>query len=640
MKKLNKILFLIILVFCFYINLYSLEIVQKPLQKDIEIYNADISAYEEDAAVILLDETKVYIENDFSYKIKKRIVKKINDYKGKKEHSEFKEYYDTRYEKIYIENAVTVKKIENEYKIVDIDKNAIREIDAPFDAGKMDYAVHKMKIAAFSSVEEGDILDITYIIENNKKDKFIDNIIFISKIPIMEKKYEIFYPENFVPNINERNFNENIFKSEYIFGDKKVILWSGKNINEIMPENSLPRYSYFLPTIFISFYKDFEEYKSLLWDKYKNKIEVTDKIKKIIQNETFNNDEIEKKIEKLKNYVAKNIQYKSINSILDFEVRDVDTIIQSGYASTIDRAVLLISILKGIGVDAEGIVIGIDKLYWEEYKNYCYVSDFNYFLIRVKLNEKYYYFETESEFYKFGEINCINEIGIVINDKKLEIVEIDPDLENKEKTIINEKINISKEGNAKIFRKIDYSGINAKNMREKYYYMTPIRRKQDYEMIINSISYNAEAVSENIDISYEKPTTLKYEYIHKNYINNDKNYYYFNIYNNIAPYKLTEDYENRFYPYESLEDKEFYRNTEIIFPENLDTVIIPKNIKIENIYFDIERSIEIEQNRCYIKDIIIFKPFIISNKEYSNFYKIIQELIHPENSIFLLLEKM
>ncbi|NLK61845.1 MAG: DUF3857 domain-containing protein [Fusobacteria bacterium] len=633
MKNIKKItlLLLIILINC---SLFSLEIRNYISTKDMTLYSTNTDRYLNSEAVILLENTEIKINIDNSYEVKKRIVIKINSYKGKKDYSEYKILYDKRFETIEIIDANTVKSKDGLYTILKTDENNIRDIDSPYDSNKMEYAVNKMKIIAFSGVEEGDILDLEYIVRNNKKDKFVDKNSFGEKIPIISKLYSLTFNNFYEPSINIHNNNNFIKQKEFKSGNNRTIQFTAENIDKIQDESSLPEISFFIPTVFVSFYDSYSEYKDLIWNMYKDKIKITDSILKIVKNEILETDSDKEKIIKLKKYIAKNIEQKKINHIMDFAVKDVDTTIKTGYGSIFDRAVLYLSLLKAVNIDGNLVLIGQDNIYFNEYMDYLYVDDFNYFLVNVNLDNKDYFFELESEFYEFGEINCINEMGLLIDPNRLKFVDVSPYEEYRSKTEYNEKIEINLDGDATVNRKISYTGINAKSIREKYYYMTPIKRSQDYEMLLNSISYDITPISEIMEISYN-PAIVSYSYKHNGFLLREDNFLHFTLYNNIAPYRLIEEAANRNYPYISFEDSEINRVSEIILPFNIEIITIPENININNKYFIIKREVLKKENSFIIKDSIKYKPFVITNKEYGNFFNIVNSLWHYKNNTFV-----
>jgi hypothetical protein len=626
---------MIILSFIF-INVYATEINRGVSQRDIDIYEKKMEDYPDASVAILLDDTFTDLEKDFSYTFKRRLVKKILNYKGKKEHAEFKIIYDKRYETVEIDKAQTIKMENGQYKIINIDKEVIREIDAPFDSGNMHYAVHKMIIAAFSSVEEGDIIDITYTIKNTQKNKFNRKIVYAADEPIYEKNFTLSYFHDQSPVINYKNCENKLNIEKSKFGEKIRIKWSAKSLEQVLAESSTPRSEYFLPTVFVSFYKDWKEYKNLIYKKINDKIKVTKSIEKIVNGKDIKNLEMKDKIIYLKNYVAKNIEVKTVNDVLNFPVREVDKILESGYAASMDRAVLLCALLKGIDIKAYPVLIGNDKLYWEKLKDNLQVDDFNYMLIEFELDNQKYYLETESEFYKFGEINCINEMGLVINNQDDFIIEIDPEENFYEKYVTKKKVNLSKLGEAKIETKTLFYGIAAQQVRKKYKYMAPIKRKQDFEALISSISYSAKAVSKELEISYDSPVSIAYQYSDKNFAIVDKEYYYFKLETQEVDYDLTEEIQNRKYPYVSLADNVEIQEIELVIPKSYKIELLPENLNIDNKYITLKKSFEKEGNKVIVKTYIKYKPFLIAKEEYSNFYNIIIDLFHPRHKLFLL----
>lgn len=620
----RKVTIFVLLIFTVFISFADASI----SKSDKIIYDTKIDniKYPNSSAAILLDYTRITINNDSTYSKIRRVVKRVLNYKGKKENSEYKITFDKRYENIEINKVVTIKEKNKDYIEIPIDKSAIREIDLPRESGFMDYAVHKMKISAFSSVEINDIVDIKYTKKNNKKEKFTDIIIFGYKEPIYKIYYEIIVPNNMSIKFNKL---EGITFKEKKIGNKKLYIWESEELPQILREQGQPEWSYFTKTLFITMYSDWNQFKNSLLKQYGDNIKVTESIKKLTDEIINGIKDNKEKVNVISKYIAKNIDSKPVNSLTDFDLIDVDFIIKSGYAASFDRIALFLTMMKYIGVESYPVAVGPKEYYWDKRKDYLQPNDFKTMICKVKLDDKEYYVNPESEFYPLGYINYSGYIGLLIKEGNAKFETVMSDSLNRNRRENIKTIRIDGKGNAIITDKSFIWGDEAVKKRESFAYITPVKKKQAYEEIINTISQNAEPVSKDLKIVLGNPVQISFKYRYNNFATIDRGFIYFDIPIDLLPFNLTIEPNGRKYPYLNGNENDEVWDISINYPKSFKTILKPENINVEDKIFSIGKYIESCRGHLKIKGNIKRKPYIVSLDEYNVFYNKVIKISHP-----------
>lgn len=611
-------------------------------EKDMKIYSKkyDETKYPNGSAVTLYLEDKIKIRSDMTKEYIRRDVQKIVSYKGKKGYSEYKIYFDGRYETIEILKAVTVNYKDGKYVEIPADKNSIRILDDPSEEGFMDYLVHKMAVIAFPAVDEGSIIDVIYNIKSKEKEKITYRINFVSAEPVLYKKTEIESDKSINLNIYKENFDEKIKMEKTEVKNSIIYSFEKENLKQVESEEAMTPLYTFAPVIYISMYKNFDEIKDVMLKKFsKEKLEPTQNIKILSEALTEMSKNQREKALILKEYVAKTIQNIPVEDLLLREVRNPEETIKKGYGALYDITALYISLLRGAGIEAYPVIAGIDGNFFKYEKNYFDIEEFRTPFVAAKIDGKELYIDSSSEFYKIGEINANNEMVLLIKDGKTEFLNMNPESDKRAKIKESYKIKINENGSCITEVKIEYFGHFAASVRSKYKYMTPVQKKQDYQNILSGIAQNAEPIDELPEIEIGDKVYIKYSYKNNNFAQKENKFIYFDLPSSIVPLILRIEPKNRKYPYQSLEDSISEKTIEIEYPKEYKEVMTPEKIKLKDKLFNVVRNIESKENKIKIEDRIEYIPGFTIGNEYEKIYNSILKLAKPENYKIMLMKK-
>ncbi len=593
--------------------------------EDKKIYNMpiDLSKYPDSSAIVLYNSTNMIIHKDLSYTKTRRIVIKILDYRGKKENSEKKIYFDKRYEKVHLYRAVTIKKNGGYLKVIPAYKNAVKILDVPYEAGFMDYAVHKMEVVAFADVDSGNIVDLTYSITGNKRQPFSDKVFFGYKEPVLKMIYKIVLPKSLKIIIKGPAFKEKII------GNSRTLIWNASNLSQIIKEHNMPENDLIVPVMYYSLYSGWAQFRDNLLQSYGKNIKVTSDVKKLVSQITAQNKNKFNKVKKISLFLAKRIENKKVRDIETFRIRPVDKIIASGYAASFDRTALFLSMMKDIGIKGYPVAVGPKLLYWNKEKNAVQTEDFTKIIAKITLNGKQYYIDSSNEFYPMGYMENENRIGMEIIPGKIRFTKLTNKGKFRNREKIDYTIRIKKNGEAEIFYEHTFQGQKAVIIRNRYKYMTPVQRMQNYQKILGAISQNAVPISKTMSINLNYPVKISYKYLYRHYAVTEKNYLYFDIPSKLVPFKLNKSPEHRKYPFVSTKNQQIDYNIKIKYPCSLNPVIIPDDVNLKGNMFSVNRTIKTKKGQLMIKDNIIKKYGLVGKKDYADFYNKNMKLSHP-----------
>lgn len=611
-------------------------------EEDMEIYSKkyDAEKYPNGSVVTLYLEDQIKINKNMTKDYYRRDIQKIVSYKGKKGYSEYKIYFNGKYENVEIVKAVTINQKDGKYEEIPVDKNSIRVLDDPSEEGFMEYLVHKMEVVAFPAVDEGSILDITYKIKSNDSEKMSYRFSFATTEPVLLKKCSIEADKSINLNIYKENFDKNIKFEKKELKNSIEYKFEKENLEQIESEDSMSPVYTFGPIVYVSMYKNFDEIKDFMMSKFsKEKIEPTEKIKTLAEALTDTSKTQREKALILKEYVAKNIQYVPVDDIVLRSVRKPEETIEKGYGALYDITALYIALLKGAKIEAYPVIAGIDGNYFKYEKNYLDIETLKTSFVMAKIDGKSVYIDSSSEFYKIGEINANNEMVLLLKDGKAEFLNMNPETDKRARIKENYNIKVDEKGNCLTEVKIEYFGHFAGSVRSKYKYMTPVQKKQDFQNILAGISQNAESVGTLPEIEIGDSVFVKYSYKNINFAQVDGKFIYFDLPSVIYPLKLKIEPKDRKYPYESLEDSISEKTVEIEYPKGYSGVMVPKQFMVKEKLYSVTRNIKNSENKIVIDDKVEYLPGFVQEKEYEKIYNSIIKMAKPENYKMMLMKK-
>lgn len=619
MKKIIVLLYISLSFAIFGITFDSKEIYKTPLDK---------SRYGETPSDVLLDSEIMDFSGEFPV-TKYHIIRRINDYSGKKDFSEFRIYYYKDINIVNINKAVTIKAGTNQE--IPVNKENIQLMDSPSDVGKMSYSLTKMMLLAFQAVDTGDILDIEYTITDKSGLKLSNAVTFASYEPIYRKYYEVIFSDKNTPSVIKRNFNNNITEEKF----NNSVYYYGEKLPKVSSESGTPTLGWGFPSVYTYTYNDWNDYKNILLAKFKGKISVSSDIKSLAMKLTDNCKTNLDKADALKNYMAKSIRNIGVSNPECFEFKTPDEIVKCGYASPFDRTILFISLLKAVGIEAVPFAVGKNPLLFEP-RQYVDSISFCSFITLAFIDGKEVFISPVSEFYPIGYSPNLGDVGFAVTDEKIEFKEVLPQYDNGNKYVEENTIDITNDSSAVVSSSSISYGSNGVSVVSKYKYMNLTEKKRDYDSFMFSISNTVVPITEILNVGLSFPATVSYSYRYNDFMTDCGDYRYFDIPGETIPISVDTDPAKRKNPYAYFGNSLSEAHYKIKLPDGYEILFYPQSSEIISKIYKLSRSIKIEGQVMYIDTYISTFPGIANLKEYKTLYDYSVEYTHPKYTRVLL----
>lgn len=594
-------------------------------------------------ARILSQSANVTLNSDGSTTERYKTRTKILTYNGKKDNSEIKVIYNPAWEEVKIINAQVTS---TTGKIQKIDPTEVNIMDSSWVASAPRYPAEKVMVINLPGVEIGSTVDVEYEAITKDKPFYSDMFTLRSCYPVDE--YDV------TLNISkERNLHFlSIVKknadavSERISEDNNytTYTWTALNQSAVVREASFPPGWVYLPTILVSEgnWKDYNDALGECFDKLIQDNPKTDQLTwKLIEGKKSD----EEKIKAVRDFVAVNINRVGplFTDIPFASLSKSDVTLKDGYGNAADTAILYGAMLKASGFNAEFVLVS-SLPYLEQVSGPVIETPqrqiFNGILVRVKDSQgNYIYLNDTDQYCAYGSVKHEGDAGMLFADASQQI-EIVP--AKKRETSAEMMINttIAEDGSAELNVIKKLYGNNFGDDNRLLSLLTPEDRSRFYKELIAQISQSAVSVT---DLKYdfsEYPGIETFKVKIPDYCVKEGSYIYFASYlgnDKIFPLGAKE----KFYPYYINSPLNFRLANTIIFPEDMEKVIIKPsscNFVIPSgagsIY--ISSMAAGKESKTYY-DVIECKlrPAVIPPEEYSKLIDIQGYLSSEQNSMYL-----
>jgi transglutaminase-like putative cysteine protease len=585
---------------------------------------------EDEAAVILLVEETVEIKpNNTSVSIL-HVVEKVLQERGKKS-AEVEIGYDSSYERVEL---VFARTLTEDGRIIYAGRQNIRDVTKYLNYPL--YSNAKAYIISMPSVDVGAIIEYKIKVYSSKlvnEDDFTILYRLREKYPIYEAKFDLILPK-------DREARFKFFNQDYALGldlspkireeeSKKIYSWRFNQILSIIPEESMPPYSYVNPAILITSFNSWEEIYRW-WDVlYRDKLQLGDEAKNLVKELTQGLKDDYAKAKRIYEYVAKNIRYVAVEyGESGHEPHHAQEVFLNRYGDCKDQAILLIAMLRVAGIAAYPVLIPTQEAYPIE-KNFPSIN-FNHAIAVVKLGDTFIFMDPTSTTTSFGDLPLDDQDRevLIFLDKTYKITKT-PQLKDNRVTYLTQ-IEIDEEENAFIKREVSAQGAYASAQRWYLKYTHPNRIRENIENKITRICPFAELIEykiEDVD-DFDLSPRLEYTFSADKFLNPAKN---LRIIPSLKDIDLSHSLiakEKREFPLD-LGGLFIKRSLVTIkLPQNLRVKYLPDDTKVETEWFGFKLSYKAEKETLEISQEFVIKKRIVEKDEYQNFRGKLKHIFH------------
>lgn len=317
------------------------------------LFAAPPAAAQADARV-LSDDLRVELASPTAWTSTRVIVRQVLTYAGKKRFAELKMPYNPVWQTAELVSA-TVSNVDGSVHVV-----AGREInvmDAPWVGGASRYPAGRLLVASLPGIEVGSVIRTTVRRTQRDAPFFSLGHNFGGFEPTDAGSLEVVLPRNL--NLKVAACHAEALRARCVTNDAWVAYrWDAGAIPAVRPEDSLPPWSVYRPTVFVSV-GNFKRYARELDRAFEAAMRGDSALRDRARRLTRGIRDPRARIAAIRDDVARSIR-EAGPSFQDLPIRSLtpaERTLADGYGHDADRAILLAALLRAAGFEADPILV-------------------------------------------------------------------------------------------------------------------------------------------------------------------------------------------------------------------------------------------------------------------------------------------
>jgi len=442
-------------------------------------------------------------ENNWSVRVK--VAKEILTYKGKKDSSELKFDYNPAWEEVNLISA----KVLTAGEVKEISDQEMNLMDAAWSGSAPRYPSAKTLVASLPAVEIGSVVEYEYERIYKNRPFFEMQETFASFDAIDKKTLTLSYPTKFEYKLRSlvdsngfavQGENQDIEIYEIKESSDNITTKQITVVNQlgIKREISLPPMMAHLPTVRVSS-GDWKKYCNEINNKLKSSAKRQKLAAKKARGLTRNKKTAQDKVIAIRDFVAKKIRTVGVtlNSLPLSAMSKADTTLTDAYGNTSDKAILIYSMLKSVGVDCEFVLVSRNSRI-DELENVMIdlpsKNQFPMVLVKVEISGKEYYLNDTNEYAHLGSSSSWKYLTMNLDHSKVGRVELSD--EDKTSAVKNLDITIDLDGSGHVKVRVKNYGLSFAENNKRYSEMRPEEKLRHYQELVAQLSQSSIATSE------------------------------------------------------------------------------------------------------------------------------------------------
>ena len=468
-------------------------------------------------AVILLTQENIEIKADNTLEFTQHYLIKVLNERGKK-YGEIELGYDSTYDKITIDFARVIRP---DGKVVNVGAKHIRDVSRYMNFPL--YSNARAKIISMPEISNDSFIEYQVKLSRGKMvagGNFNIEYLEQSVEPIQNAQFSITLPKG--KHLNQRILNEEFntikanLKPQVTSKDNRnIYTWELKDIPQIIPEPLMPPITEVTPVIALSTFQSWDEIYKWWWALARDKIEANSDMKAKIAELIKDKSTLDEKVRAIHNFAAKDIRYVAIEyGEAGHEPHHAGEIFSNKYGDCKDKAILLISMLKEIGVKAYPVIIGTKGMVAID-ANFPALT-FNHCIVLVDLNGKLIFVDPTAETALFGDLPDADQgrkVFVYFEDHG-EIMEV-PKLPSEHNSITSMvTLAFGDDEVIKGVRRVEATGIFGQGQRYRFRYTMPKLIEESIKETVQDILPGGKLIDYKIENteSLEKDIILSYRF--------------------------------------------------------------------------------------------------------------------------------
>ena len=332
----------------------------------------------------------IQIADDGSSEARRNLLVRILSLMGRETYSNQIFTNDSDVRTISVTKAQTVRKTG---RVVEVEEDAINDVTPAFLEGASMYANVLDKVISFPVAGPGSTIELqlTETREATKDGSFSGVEYFGGDDPYLDHELTLLYPADVEVRAAELGGIAELGELRRKNGRGKIT-WSAEDVGALPPEGNAPPRSELLPRIMYSSYQDWDEAAAFFAGEFFPHVQSDGAVAEHAAQVTAEYTEQDHKTYSFFIDVATGIRNIYLNLGLGgYEPNDASLVLENKYGDTRDKAVLLVSGLRSLGVDAyPALVRGQRTTFVESVPT---LKQFDRMLVAVPGEEGYTFFD-------------------------------------------------------------------------------------------------------------------------------------------------------------------------------------------------------------------------------------------------------
>ncbi len=457
---------------------------------DIEELAAEIPGSEEypnaKAIFALLQET-VEVDEDGSIEIERNLLLRILRLMGREEYANQTFVYDSETAEISVEKAQTVRKTG---RVVEVEEDAINDITPSFLAEAGIYSNVLEKVISFPVVGVGSTMELQLkeTREPAKDGSFSGVEYFGGEDPFLRHELALRFPEDVTVATDASDGIAELveLKEESRRGE---ITWTAEDVKALVPEGNMPPRSQLRPRVLYSSYESWDEAAAFFAGGFFPHVQTEGAVAEHAALVVEGRETDDHRMYACFIDAATGIANVSLALGLGgYEPNDAALVLENKYGDTRDKAVLLISMLRSVGLSAYPALVHAEGLPLVE--TVPTLKQFTRLFVAVPDDEGYTFLDPFLDDVRMGYLRWGRGSSalVVKDDGTGELVEVPPFQPNENLSRKTVTIGVGNDGSAHCGMSTDLYGYFDRMARRALKDATPSERRDFFESSASAFS--------------------------------------------------------------------------------------------------------------------------------------------------------
>lgn len=544
--------------------------------------------------------------------------------------------FDPNREKVRI---LTARSLSPDGKVYNLSPDQIKISKG--SSGSVYFNQYKQISFTIPKVSVGSLVDYSYESEEfNPFDKqlYQGRFYFQGSAPVVDTILRVSVPHGQKLYYTAPNCTKNVAKPKMIDAvDSDIYTWEMHNVGPIIPEPKMPPYRDIAPGIVYSLHKDFTYMNNKLRPMVKKRFQLTDLVKKKVEELTKGCKTISEKIAKLYLFCQKEIRYISIKGNLASNQvgHPAEETLKNKYGDCTDKGMLLATMLKAIGVEAYPVGILTNDA-GTSIRDIA-VFDDNHCITEVHMDGRIFYLDSTATDYRYPYFRS-DDHGTNANNPMLGTINpipLPPPEDNAVK--INRKVTLLPDGTTIV----DFTSTQNGSAESSYRYSARNLKPEEYVKAVKSSiagltgDYTLQIATHSDPLDFSGPFSAHSKYTLNKLAPKSGKYMIFSIpfYELSFPeVSLAKRKYNLVYYTSRLKTEKIV----IKLPKGYKVKYLPPALRIQTPYVEFEVIYDLQDDKIEISRKLAFPRRIVPVKDYQSYKANLEKIAYSSKErIFL-----